>query len=86
MLPFVLYVDLPLLALLETVALGLTTPGVVTTAPKASVVAPTPATVIVPTTFEPTVIDITSPMVEDGTYSTPFALAPTWKTDPLPTS
>ena len=82
----VLLADPPLLALLEKVALGATTPGIVTTEPKAPVVAPGPAIVIVPATFEPMVVDITSPMVGDGTYSAPFALAPTWKTDPLPTS
>ena len=73
----VLLADPPLLALLETVALGARTPGVVIAAPKAPVVAPAPLTAIVPATFEPTVVDITSPMVGDGSYSTPFALAPT---------
>ena len=84
--PVVLPDDLPLLALLETVALGATTPEVVSTVPRAPIVTPGPAAVIVPAAFESTVVDITSPMPGDVTYSTPFALAPTSKTEPLPTS
>ena len=84
--PVVLPADLPLLALLETVALGATTPRIVVTVPRAPMVIPGPAVVIVPAAFESTVVDITSPMPGDFTYSTPFALAPTSKTEPLPMS
>ena len=76
-----------LLALLEKLALGAaTTPGLVTTALMGPVVASGAAVVTVPATFKPIVVDVISPKVEDGTNSTPLALAPTWKTDPLPTS